>query len=163
MINLIVDEGSLRVFDALSNQGLPMTNSSAVDVPGLPPDITDLDDEDLIRLFQHLNEFTKFIKVQVACAQIDESDAKKKLDMADAKLTSTHTAPKVTVASIKAAVASDPDIIKLTDVYQARHDYRKMIEMMVNNLESDINLVSRELTRRTSGGSFRSRSSKFTT
>ena len=159
---IMANVGSQKALNLLTSQGFGIDQSLDIDVPRLPRDITELDDEDLIRLFQHINEFLKFVKVQVACSQIDEGDAKKILEMKEAIVTVAHTQAKVTVASIKAKVASDPDISDLTDRYRAAHDYRKMMEMMMGNLEADMNLVSRELTRRTSGASFRSRGSKFT-
>ncbi len=162
MINLINSASSEGILDTLKAQGLGISRQIDAQPPTMPRDITELDDEDLIRLFQHLNEFTKFIKVQASCAQIDESEAKKRMDYLEATLTTQHTAPKVTVASIKAKVMSEESMQTVSQEYQFKHDYRKMIEMMVNNLESDMHLVSRELTRRTSGGNFKTRGTKFT-
>lgn len=166
MINLITTDASSSVLDVLSSQGLALPTSLESAVPSLPSDITDLDDEDLIRLFQHLTEFTKFVKVQMTCAQIDENQTKKMADTLEATLmvsTSASSGPKTTVSYVKSVVAADPQLAKLNDALQAKHDYRKMIEVMVTNLESDTNLVSRELTRRTSGANFKTRSSRFTT
>lgn len=159
--HIMANAGSQKALDLLASQGFGVDQSLDLDIPKLPRDITELDDEDLIRLFQHINEFLKFVKVQVACAQIDEGDSKKILEMKEAVVTVAHTVAKVTVASIKAKVASDPEISNLTDRYRAAHDYRKMMEMMMGNLEADMSLVSRELTRRTSGASFKNRAGKF--
>lgn len=159
--SLIVDNDSMEILDVMKTQGFGIELTTDVDTPVLPSDITDLDDEDLIRLFQHINEFTKFVKVQVACAAIDESNAKKIMDMKEAELTVAHTQAKVTVSSIKAKVSAEPAMIAAADKYSAKHNYRKMMEMMLSNLESDMNLVSRELTRRTSSSSFKNRAGKF--
>lgn len=158
---LLTNESSMAAMDRMFKQGFPVETELDLDVPRLPSDITELDDEDLIRVFQHINEFLKFVKVQVAVAQIDENDSKKILEMAEAKVTVAHSAPKATVASIKAQVASDPEIVKLSDKQQAAHNYRKLMEVMMVNMESDMALVSRELTRRTSGASFKNRAGKF--
>jgi hypothetical protein len=160
-INLMTNEASESTLDVMAKQGFVVDKSVDISAPKLPNDITELDDEDLIRLFQHINEFTKFVKVQVAAAQIDESNSKKILEMREAEVTVAHTQAKVTVASIKAKVASDPDISLLTNKHQAAYNYRKMMEMMMSNLEADMSLVSRELTRRTSGVSFKNRAGKF--
>lgn len=162
MINLMYSESSDDVLKALSKQGILVSESVEMDVPALPNDITDLDDEDLIRLFQHLNEFSKFIKVQASCAQIDETEAKKQMEYLEATLMIEHSAPKVTVSSIKAKIETDPEMQKAIDKHNAKQYYRKMIDVMVSNLEADMHLVSRELTRRTSGGNFKTRGSKFT-
>jgi hypothetical protein len=162
MIKLLRGDNSEKTLAFIKAQGISIDKELDLEVPKLPRDITELDDEDLIRLFQHLNEFTKFIKVQVACAQIDESDAKKRMDYLEASFTTQYTVPKATVASIKAKVMSEDSMKVSVEEYQAKHDYRKMIEMMVSNLESDMHLVSRELTRRTSSSSFKTRGSRFT-
>lgn len=158
---LMVNDYSKTALETLKSQGFGISEDMDSSVPVLPSDITELDDEDLIRLFQHINEFTKFVKVQVVCAQIDENNAKKKLDFLESTKSSAYSGTKMTVTAIKAAIAVDPEVYSLSDKYQALYDYRKMMEVMMVNLESDMNLVSRELTRRTSTTSFRSRASKF--
>ena len=54
------------------------------------------------------------------------------------------------VAALKAAIASDPTIMKLSDNLDNIYAYRKMVEVMFHNLERDTALVSREITRRSS-------------
>ena len=161
MAKLITDTPSLNTMRILEGQGFGIKNALKSSVPVLPPDITDLDDEDLIRLFQEINEFTKFVKVQVAAAQIDENNTKKRLDFMESKKSSSYSGTKMTVTAIKASIALDPEVEKLADEAQARYDYRKMMEVMLSNLEADMALVSRELTRRTSGASFKNRAGKF--
>lgn len=162
MIKLIRAESSNEVLDILTTQGIVIQKEMNLEAPMLPNDLTNLDDEDLIRLFQHLNEFSKFIKVQASCAQIDETESKKKMDYLEATLMIEHAAPKATVSSIKAKVETDDDMKASMDDYNKKQYYRKMIDVMVSNLEADMHLVSRELTRRTSGGNFKTRGSKFT-
>lgn len=162
MIKLIRSDSSNTVLELLNSQGISVNKEIDLQSPTLPKDLTDLDDEDLIRLFQHLNEFSKFIKVQASCAQIDENESKKKMDYLEATLMIEHAAPKATVSSIKAKVETNSDMKDAVDEYNAKQYYRKMIDVMVSNLEADMHLVSRELTRRTSGGNFKTRGSKFT-
>jgi hypothetical protein len=114
-----------------------------------------------MRLFQEHNAYLQFILAQVTCAQIDESNAKKILDMAESVAMEQYAEPKMTVSAIKAKVAVDPRVEKLANAYSFAHDYRKGMEMMYTNVKMDCEFISRELTRRTSGNF--SRASKFTT
>ena len=61
-----------------------------------------------------------------------------------------ETFPGEELALIKAKIDISPEINNLRDVLDVKYAYRKMLEMMLNNQERDIALVSREITRRTS-------------
>jgi hypothetical protein len=56
------------------------------------------------------------------------------------------------VTLIKAQISIDEEILRLVEVFEERYARRKILEMMLNNQERDITLVSREITRRTAGG-----------
>jgi hypothetical protein len=127
----------------------------------MPGDITLLDDEGVMRLWQEYNAYLQFILAQVTCAQIDEADAKKELEYVESTFTARHTLPKMTVASVKALVANEPDVRDAEGHHSAAYYYRKGMEMLYTNTKMDCDFISRELTRRTSGGF--SRVSKFTT
>ena len=152
--------------DTLAEQGFGIPTTFDLDSPQLPPDITELSDEDLMRLFQWINEYTKYIKVQAGFAHIDEADLKKSLEYVESVATATAMSSAVkgtTVTAIKTQVNSEPAVVEAQNAYNVAYGYRKMIDVMVTNLESDMNLVSRELTRRTSGGNFKTRADRFTT
>jgi hypothetical protein len=53
------------------------------------------------------------------------------------------------VTLIKAQVAADPKIMDLEDQLTHAYAYHKMVEVVANNFERDVALVSREITRRT--------------
>jgi hypothetical protein len=155
-------EESQRTIDTLVAQGFTMESEFKGINPIMPHDITDLDDLGVMRLFQEYNAFLSFVAAQQACAQIDESNAKKRLDYAEAAAMEEHAQPKMTVSAIKAKIMADPNISKLMQAHTQAHDYRKGIEMMHTNVERDCAFLSREITRRTSSG-FTNRASKFTT
>lgn len=155
-------EESQRTLDTLRGQGFTLDSEFTGINPIMPFDITDLDDLGIMRLFQEYNAFLSFVAAQMACAQIDESNAKKRLDYAEAVLMEEYTMPKMTVSAIKSKVMADETILKLAQAHAQAHDYRKGIEMMHTNVERDCAFISRELTRRTSS-SFNNRASKFTT
>lgn len=119
----------------------------------LPPDITALSSEQLAEMFTILTGWADYTASELVGAQLDERAAQRKLDYATNKLTiekmgAATKGDKVTL--IKAQIAIDPNVIDLEDVYEVAYAKRKLLEMMLNNQERDITLVSREITRRTS-------------
>ena len=153
-------EESANTLKAMRQQGFVIDEEFEGVMPKMPFDITDLDDLGVMRLWQEHNAYLAFILAQVTCAQIDESNAKKRLEAAEAEASARVTQPKMTVNAVKAQVANDPLVTKLSGEYSFAHDYRKGMEMMYTNVKMDCDFISRELTRRTSGGF--SRASKFT-
>jgi hypothetical protein len=125
------------------------------DLTPLPPDITSLSSEQLAELFTILTGWADYTASQLAEAQLDERAAQRKLDLKVSRLTvekmgNATKGDKVTL--IKAQIAIDDDVIKLEEEFEERYARRKILEMMLNNQERDITLVSREITRRTAGG-----------
>ena len=53
------------------------------------------------------------------------------------------------VTLIKAQVLSDDKYMELEEDLLRAYAYRKMVEVISNNFERDVSLVSREITRRT--------------
>jgi hypothetical protein len=53
------------------------------------------------------------------------------------------------ITIVKAQISVDPTIVSLSQDYENKYAYRKMVEMLLNNHERDLSLVSREITRRT--------------
>jgi hypothetical protein len=154
-------EGTLEV---LRSQGLQVRTTMKMETPELPSDITEIGDEDLMVLFSKLTAYSNFLATQMACAMIDERDSERELDLEESIAflqAYGGKASKDTMTLIKAQVAVTPKVIRLKETYSARYNYRKLIEVMVNNVERDTALVSRELTRRTSG--LRARSDRMFT
>ncbi len=133
--------------------------------PLMPKELTTLDSEELSELFSSLTAWSNYVATQLSAAQIDERSADRAVEVASAKLMVTRMTTKVkgeNVSAIKAEVTIDPKVLKLTEELDRVYAYRKMIEAMFYNLERDIALVSRELTRRSSD--FRAaRKDRFTT
>lgn len=153
-----------EIIDQLAKQGLVIQKHVELDMPTLPPDISAIGDEDLMSLFSKLSAFSNFLEAQLACAQIDERRAEKELETTEnlALLdANTSKTAKDTVTLLKAKVASDPQIKKLTEAYEAKYAYRKLIEVMCDNTGRDTVLVSRELTRRTSGFNAQTRGNRM--
>ena len=105
-------------------------------------------------MFGELTAYANFLTAQYACAVIDEKNAEQMLDFEESKhyIASYEANKKDTVTIMKARMATDPNIIHLREASAAKYAYKKLIEVMVNNVERNTQLVSRELTRRTSSG-----------
>mgnify|MGYP006289837789 FL=1 len=119
----------------------------------LPPDITALSSEQLAEMFTVLTGWADYIATQLAGAQIQEKVLEKKVDRKTASLTvekmgAATKADKVTL--IRAQIALDQELQDLEEEHHQAYAQRKAWEVMLNNQERDITLVSREITRRTS-------------
>jgi hypothetical protein len=116
-------------------------------------------------LFSKLTAYANFLSAQYACSVIDEKNAEQDLDLAESKkyILSYEENKKDTVTLIKARMASDPNITYLREGLSAKYAYRKLIEVLVNNIDRSTQLVSRELTRRTSGSNQATRGNRMFT
>ena len=52
------------------------------------------------------------------------------------------------ITTVKAEIAIDENIVQLSNQYEEKYAYRKLVEMLLHNHERDLSLVSREITRR---------------
>ena len=118
----------------------------------LPADITMLSSEQLAEKFTALTAWADYIASQLAMAQIDERDAQRKMDYAENKLLITkmgNAARGERITLVKAQVSVDDTVVALSQKYEEAYALRKLMEMLLNNHERDLTLVSREITRRT--------------
>jgi hypothetical protein len=155
MSELAINAGSSQpIIDDLHTQGFQFRTRMSMQLPEVPDDVTELDDEGLMRLFGELTAYANFLTAQYACAVIDEKNAVQMLDFEESKhyISSYETNKKETVTIMKARMATDPTIMHLREASSAKYAYKKLIEVMVNSVERNTQLVSRELTRRTSSG-----------
>ena len=155
MSELAINAGNSQpVIDNLQKQGFQISTRMEMVLPEVPNDLTELDDEGLMGLFGELTSYANFLNTQYACAVIDEKTAEQSLDFEESKnyISSYEANKKETVTIMKARMAVDPTIMHLREAMAAKYAYRKLIEVMVNNVERNTVLVSRELTRRTAGG-----------
>lgn len=122
-----------------------------MDVGELPSDITTLSSEQLGEKFTILTAWADYAASQLAVAQIEERSAQRKLDLLENTLLVRKMGAAVKgerITLVKAQIATDQDVLDLSQDYEDKYAYRKLVEMMLTNYERDIALVSRELTRR---------------
>jgi hypothetical protein len=120
--------------------------------PPMPKDISLLESDELSALFTRLTAWSNFVAGQLAASQVDEKVLEKRRDMLEAKLLIMKDTSKVKgerVTMMKAQVMADPDFMEIEERYMNAYAYRKMLEVVYNNFERDVALVSREITRRT--------------
>jgi len=157
---------SRDVLASLNELGFSLTVKPDYDIPVLPRDITELDDEGLMDLFVQFTQWNDHLSGAQALSIINEREAQRNLDNAEAaSMLSNWTGTKGDrITLIKAQIASSKDIQDLQHELDIKYAFRKLIETRTLNVERDSQVVSRELTRRTSdGGGMRSRTRRFTT
>lgn len=150
LMSLRLGETSEWAVAALERQGINMWPSQSKQVV-LPSDISSVDSDVLSNLFTRLTAWSDYVSTQLAAAQVDEKATEKKLDFATNKLLvsrSNNSTKGERVTMIKAEIALDPVIVKLEEEYMKAYAYRKMVESVSSNLDRDISLISREITRR---------------
>lgn len=149
----------------LRQNGLLLPNKPHIEIPDLPQDITELDDEGLMELFVVLTAWNGYLAAQVAVAIINERESQRSVDVVEAqamiRMWKGGTGDRVAI--VKAQIAADEAVQELHDKHEEAYAYRKLVEVLSNNVERDSAVVSRELTRRTSSDNFKGRARRYTT
>lgn len=119
--------------------------------PKVPLTLSELSDDDLMKLFVGLTRWTDYFGGLLAIEDVEERSAN--LIMEKAKALALLKAgggggrdDKVTYA--KAAVAVDEEVTKFEAEYETAHARRRFAAVHFDASERDAALVSRELTRR---------------
>jgi hypothetical protein len=117
----------------------------------LPNDITDVGSEELGTLYTRLTSWSDYIASQLTMAQLEERAALKAKEFKENTMLVRRMGASVKgerVTSVKAEIAVDPEVVQLDNTYEEKYAYRKLVEMLLTNHERDLQLVSREITRR---------------
>lgn len=149
----------------INKAGYTLASKPSYEIPSLPRDITELDDEALMDLFVQFTQWTDHLSGVHAMSVIDERELEKELSKAEANAMVTAFTGKGAkqVAVLKAHIANSPEVHGISEELDTKYAYRKLVETMMLNAERDAQVVSRELTRRTSEHSgLKSRSRRFT-
>jgi len=163
MFKLEVTGISEEIISILERQGLTVKKVLDIELPDFPTDITLVGDQDLMVMASKYMENYNMMRTQTACAQVAELEAENDYDLAEARaLISTSTGKSTEKAGLlKAAVLTQSDIQEKLKVKKYTYAYRKLMETTQDNMERYYSLVSRELTRRTSGDRDRMRGSRY--
>jgi len=154
---------SEEIIAVLERQGLLVRKTLNIEMPDFPEDITLVDDQDLMVMASKYMENYNMMRTQTACAQIAELEAENDYDLTEARaLLATSTGKTTEKAGLlKAAVLAQTDIQDKLKAKNYTYAYRKLMETTQDNMERYYSLVSRELTRRTSGDRDRMRGSRY--
>lgn len=133
------------------NTSVWKTRRPEFDYVDLPTDITTLSSEQLGEKFTQLTAWADYAASELAHAHIAERDAHRALAYKEnsllvAKMGAATKGDRVTL--IKAQIAIDPEVVELSNSYEEKYAFRKLVEMTLGNYERDLSLVSREVTRR---------------
>jgi hypothetical protein len=151
---LRLGNNSQEAVDKLETQSIHMWPAQKNQVK-LPSDISNVSSEELSNLFTKLTAWSNYVSTQLAAAQIDEKALEKKIEFHTNTLLVTRMKKSEkgeTVTMIKAEISLDPTIVELEQSLLEQYAYRKMVEVVANNIERDISLISREITRRSYDG-----------
>lgn len=143
---------SERVAAKLAKKGLVSPSRPVTEMPSMPADITELDDESLLGLMTEMVTWADYAATQLAFAAIDEKATTNLLEFGNAEAMVRgwgDDTEKVTIARARRNL--DADVIGLKQQGLDAYATRKLLETLFNNLERDASLLSRELTRRTAG------------
>lgn len=120
------------------------------DLPRLPINLTDLDDNALMTLMAKLTRYQDHISGLHVLAEINEGEAATMLELAKARyITGQWTgesSDRITI--IKAEGTLDPEVIKIDAEYRQLKAHRKVYAVMMDALQRDAAVASRELSRR---------------
>jgi len=154
---------SEEIIVVLERQGLLVRKTLNIEMPDFPEDITLVDDQDLMVMASKYMENYNMMRTQTACAQIAELEAENDYDLTEAHaLLATSTGKTTEKAGLlKAAVLAQTDIQDKLKAKNYTYAYRKLMETTQDNMERYYSLVSRELTRRTSGDRDRLRGTRY--
>lgn len=128
---------------------VPLGSAPDFELPGLPRDLTLLDDSELMNLFGDYVAWQNFASSKLTEAEIAEhrADGVVRYVEAAAMIGGWGSKDKVTVARAELTVSEE--VVKAREAALQAYATRKTCAVVAANCERVVNLISRELTRRT--------------
>jgi hypothetical protein len=150
--SLTRSESSVAV-DRVERLGFYLPTRPGEEVPTLPLDLTEIDDSELMILFNQFTAWSNYAAGKRSEAEIDEAKVSDSLGFAQAQATilgwedgTKESDKRVTIA--KARQLADADVQKALSERRRSHAHRKLVTTMAENFERSTALISRELSRR---------------
>jgi hypothetical protein len=114
-------------------------------------------------LFRRVNEWVKYLGLQLTAAETDEKLARTRMDRVEAVIMVENRDERA-VATQKALVHSDARYHEQEDRVQEIYEYRKLVGALYSQVDSTLFHLSREITRRADadGGGRASRARRWT-
>ena len=146
---LYLQAGSADVAKKLAGQGIDLNKwaprPAELQPPEVPRDLTEVDDRELMNLFQAVGRWLRYLSLQLAAAEVDESCAEKALTKIEA--IKGYDFRKV---DAKQRAHEDSDYLRAKGVQGEAYGYRKILAALVSNVDRDSFMLSREISRRSS-------------
>lgn len=114
--------------------------------PRIPVNLPDTQDPELMGLLWQVSEWVKYLRLQLAMAEVDESAAAARMNSQEA-LARARSGGK-TVTEMKALARDDVSYAAAAEGHASAYGYRKLVAALYENLDYDRFLLSREITRR---------------
>jgi uncharacterized SAM-dependent methyltransferase len=154
---------SERAVTRLSREGILLPDKPEWPQENLPESLPALPDDNLIELFVRVTAWAGYLAIRSAAAMVDERAAETALEVGEAKafVENWGGTSKDRVAVAKAERSADPTVVRLRKDYEDAYSYRKFVEVLAQNTDTNSRAVSRELTRRTSGPAPENRARRF--
>jgi len=119
----------------------------------LPPDISELSDQQLGWYMSMLSSWNGYVQTKLAEADLNRTNAEEKLNFLQAKLQvaligQKHGNKSLTVSQVKAIIESDKRYVEIKIAYIEFETHYKMIRAAAEAAESNWWTVSRRITQR---------------
>lgn len=153
MTTYIVSPNGESALAKVLDQGFKLPESPGKDdQPALPHNLEDMDDTALMEEFSLFTAWADYASAQVGLAVIKEREAELELEW-QISLHYSDASPKKAVTLTKAEALQNTDVYEARKEYEEAYAYRRVVSDLADRYERDANVLSRELTRRTSEGS----------
>lgn len=127
-----------------------LLSKPSFDLPEVAADLTLIGDDELMAMFSHAVGWQNFAASVSVEAEVREADCEYEMEKAESEAVVAAwggtSKDRVTVA--KAQRALDPKVNELRQKWLAAKAARKRAQVVRDNCERIVNLISRELTRR---------------
>lgn len=139
----------------------------APELPDLPSNLDDLPDSDFMGVYSEFIAWVSYTKSELVKAEIEEDRAESAKRFVEAEVlieqwgADAKSSDRVTVAKARRDV--DFRVVKCQDKYLQARAYRKLVEAVFDRCDRAAQLLSRELTRRTSTSPRDSRAARYNT
>ena len=130
------------------------------DLPDLPTNLTELTDDVLMTLFSEFTGWQNYAAMQFAEAEVLEAKAQANVKLLEAQAMMLRPLNEKVTTS-RAAVSTDEAIEQAKEEYMEIYAQRKLHGVIRENTERCANVLSRELTRRSSGVGMERRSMRW--
>ncbi len=142
---------SAMAYSQIKAQGMTFIDKPDDELPEMPRDITDLTDTSLMTLYAEVVAWAEYSSSQMSAAVIDEKAAQRKADQAEALATSQLMLAGSSATAARNEAKLNQDVIDAYNYLFEAEAYRRMVETIVTSCDRNAAMISRELTRRTSG------------